>query len=706
MAPAVAGPAPSRPLTGSLTAPGALMGTLPYMAPEQIEGRPADARTDIFAFGAVLYEMLTGRAPFAGRTSAQMIAATLEREPAPLMTISTALPPALDRVVRRCLEKNPDERWQTMTDLLCELRWLRESGATAALPSPIRRHRWLTWAGGVTLLATTAILLLTRGGATRDEVTQRPMRFVLQPPPGQRFAGVLAFSRDGMKVAFAAGPADQDVAGVRTTVWVYSFDTGLTWQVPNSRAGVWPFFTPDGRYVGFCQDEEVVKLVDLASGTSATVVSGGCTDAGPEDRSDTIAYGKGGTIYEVRGGGGPARLLLAASPEIKFRRTLFLPDDRHFLVQGDSAAGEPLGLYLADRETHSAKMLLPNVYRARFGSPGWLVYALNSTPLTLMAQRFDVDRLTLSGPPVAIARRVFSFGVSDHGLLAYFESDEAHDLVWVSRDGKSLGRVTTPPDSSALHPRISPDGRKVAYELWDAPDDQAKGIWVHDDVRNTAIEVTSGSESYPLWSGDSKTLLFQSADGRLLRQDITAGTAHEILRGSFVSPFDWAPDGTEIIYGQADHVLHVWRASASNNRATVLNSGSGSFDAAVSPDRKWIAYVRRRSNWQDLYLASYPDLTRRWSISPDGGAAPAWRADGRELFYVAPDKRIMAVAMRPSAEQPFTTPIALFQSDLADSADESYHVTPDGQRFIIVVMKHRPPSPVQMLTNWTALVPK
>jgi serine/threonine protein kinase/WD40 repeat protein len=689
--------------TAPLTNPGVMLGTLPYMAPEQIAGH-ADARTDLFAFGCILYEMLAGTPPFGGTTTASLLAGILERDPTPLSSLVPTLPPAVVRVVDRCLAKDPDTRWQTATDLLAELVWALNPGANV----PRARAQYRRLIAWVVIAACIAVLVSTFFTLRLTRRAEPPaMRFVLQPPPGEEFAGNVAFSHDGRRIAYSTVPDTDNRTFLSSTLWVYSFEDGNSSRVPNSKGAYWPFFSPDGRYLGFCANFENLEAVDLSNGKANVLATGGCAEA-EWTETGSIAFVQRGAIYEVPETGGTAALVLPRRMDVGFEMPQLLPDRRHFLLNAELSGSNSSGIYIGDGRTHATTMLRAGGVSARYARPGYLVYGQNwpsTFGLTLVAQPFDSTRLALTGTPTPIAQRVDGFGVSPQGVLAYFETGSTtSNLAWIGRDGTPLGLIEPPEGMSALHPRLSFDGQRVAYDAVDASGDRRAGIWVQDLVRKMATRVTSGDEVRPVWSPDDKELVFMRFDGRLVRKSTTGGgEVHELLQAPGVYPIVWSSDGRELIYGDVDGSLYVWRGA---NQTKLLTTAFGNYGASLSSDRRWLAYTTRGPKHLEIYVTSYPDFVRQWRISTDGGAQPLWRQDGRELFYIAPDKRLMSVTVTPhDGELQFGTPTALFASNVIDAYDMTYDVTADGRRFIMCTVKQKAtPTPLQIVANWPSLL--
>jgi serine/threonine protein kinase len=692
-----------------LTAPGTIMGTLPYMAPEQIEGRDVDARSDIFSFGCVVYQMLGGRAPFEGATTAKLVAAILERDPPELAGLQPLVPPALERVVRRCLEKEPGARWQTVTDLLAELRWIADGVPSGWLPPAQRRERriWIAWTAAAACLLGWIVTAVwpPRPTAANGVV----VRSVVLPPNDQRFVqDRLAFSPDGTKLAFLAVPQAQS-GNYSFNLWVHSFEDGTSAVVPHTTGSLHPFFSSDGRRLAFCHNWESIQTVDLATGALVTVATGGC-GAASWNNTDTIVFERRGGIFQVPANGGTAVQILERRPDVAFVAPNFLPDGRHFMVYGNSSRNNEGGLYIAGLDSREARLVLPGIVRAQYAAPGFLVYRRSQQPSVLLAQPFDVAALTLTGNPAAVATGVYAFGVGARGVLAYLPNVEPTlELVWTSRDGAPLGKVSPPGTIAPDHPRLSPDGRRLAYDAHDAGSGDSKGIWVHDLVHDTSTPITSDQDAFPIWSPDGTWLAFTRTPNQIRRKLATgAGQDEALLRAPQAFPRDWSPDGREIIYGRGDTTLAVLHLSPRGDVPFLPSITFDNWDGQFSPDGKWIAYTSSEIGGNDVYVVPYPTVTNKSKVSPDGGAEPIWRRDGRELFYIDRNKRMMSVPVsRDGGGLTFGKPVPLFQSHIANALGISYDVSPNGQRFIIAVVKEpRLSAPMRIVTNWTGLLKK
>jgi Tol biopolymer transport system component len=682
-----------------LTSSGTLLGTVPYMPPEQLEGKEVDARTDLFALAAVLYEMATGRRAFVGESRASVIAAILRSEPPPMTALAPLTPPALDRLVRTCLAKDPDDRWQSAADVARELRWI--GSGTFPPAEGVRRPRRLAPFGWVTVGALAAAILLVAAGALRSRGPAPAIRLSLLLPGEAPTTGPNAFrgfalSPDGSRVAFIArGPAGRELLFVRPLASVSARPLAGT-----EDAG-FPFWSPDGRFIGFFAEGKL-KKIEAEGGAALAIADAPAGRGGSWSQEGTILFAPEMTapLLKVQASGGaaaPATFFDAGRHDINHRWPFFLPDGRRFLfyVHADRSHS---GIYAGSLDSSNVRILVPGTSNGEWVEPGWLLFGRDGN---LMAQPFD-ERLRPRGEAVPIAEdvafyRVFDsadFSTSRSGVLAYRPSTELPSrLVWRDRSGRELGTVGEPAWYRAPH--LSPDGTRLAVVKID-PRSEDGDVWLYDLKRGAASRLTREARQVlnPVWSPDGKRIAIGSDQTGYfdLYEIPTDGSGAEkslVRTNDFKFPTDWSRDGALLAFQttKASTGWDVWLLPLDGSAPPRVFAGSRYFEGAAvfSPDGRWIAFVSAVSGRPEIYLRLVQGEGERL-VSNAGGVAPRWRADGRELFYLGGDDRIMSVAVEPGPAAMASAPRPLFEAPgLGYGVGlANFDVTPDGQRFLLV----------------------
>jgi Tol biopolymer transport system component len=717
---------PTMAAAANLTQEGTILGTFLYMAPEQLEGKEADARTDIFALGSVLYEMATGRKAFEGKSQASLIAAILDRDPDPVSAVQPMTPPSFDRVVKTCLAKDPEERWQSAHDLGSELRWILDvrSGGRIAEPltGPSRRRERFAWAAAALFLLTTVGLTVAyfrRPAPSR----RRPVRLQMVSPPNAVLGWFAAVSPDGNWLAFTAAPANGTVS-----LWLRSLGSLGARSLPGTEGASHPFWSPDSHALGFFAGGKL-KTIDLSGGTPQTVCEASSdVRGGTWGAKGTIVFAPffQGGLFRVPATGGevsPTTVLDPIRKEQTHRWPSFLPDGRHFFYYASRGSGEEPGeILVGSLDGGPPKRLLQSSSLALFAAPGYLFYSRGGT---LLAQPFDGKDLRLTGKPVPIAERLSSVGgmsglrsvsVSSTGVLVYQTgSGSATQLVWLDRNGRDLGTLGPPADHYA--PRLSPDGTRLAEGRMNL-ESTTGDIWLTDLTRNVSSRFTfdPADEQLPVWSPDGKRLFFGSSrDGvqNLYQAASDRPGSEELLLRSSVWKVadDVSPDGRFLIYETSTPKTQIdlWILPLSGDRTPrpYVATPFGEFSAQFSPDGRWVAYVSNESGRAEVYVQPFPGPGGKWQVSAAGGSMPCWRRDGKELFYFGGDGRLMAteVALGPSFES--RSPTALFKVSLP-SPDRQYDVTPDGSRILVNrISGEAEGAPITVVLDWAAgLEPK
>jgi serine/threonine protein kinase len=720
-----------------LTAEGAVLGTFPYMAPEQLAGHEADTRSDIFAFGAIVYEMATGRRAFEGTSAATVIGAVLHTDPPLVSSLQPLAPPALDRIVARCLAKDPDERWQTARDLLLELKWIAQHVAQPAVDHQRRRtdKNPALVAAALAALAIAAIVFAVPY-LRRAPVDNLAVRFTFSPPkelkPAEvRFGGPVTISPDGRRLAYVATGTDG-----RQLLWIHPLDAPVPRALAGTDGAAYPFWSPDSRFVAFFADGRL-KRIDAAGGPPQTLSEAVLPRGGTWNRAGVILFsaGAGRELFRLSAGGGPAMSVAADGVNEERQWPSFLPDGRYFVYFGRRKAP---GIYVASLESGESTLLASGLYMgAAYAPPGYLLFFRGGSMAgTLLAQPFDAGRRRFTGEPVALAERVpfypfyarADFSVSDNGTVVYGAfAGEPTELAWFDRSGKPLAKV--PGGAGYTRAALSPDEKTIAADRLD-PETQSQDLWLIETTRGVTSRLTTnpGHDQMGLWSPDGTRIVYGST-----REGETNGTRLKTLTGDvpderlFTSEdgqnrqvTDWSSDGKLIVYARLDPqtkwdlwVLPSTLEPASNERTptSYLHTEFNEHHGRLSPDRRWMAYTSDESGRSEVYVQAFPVPGVRSQISTDGGDEPQWRSDGDELFYRSPDRMLMAVTMKADTSTTSSAPRPLFKMPIGDVAarivgrEDNFVPMRDGQRFLINAVIEKPaPPPVTVILNWPATV--
>ncbi|HEY6547868.1 MAG TPA: protein kinase [Vicinamibacteria bacterium] len=707
-----------------LTETGTLLGTFQYMAPEQLEGKEADGRSDIFAFGAVLYEMVTGQTAFEGKSQASLISAIMGSEPPPLSARAPLAPPALERVVRTCLAKEPDDRWQSAHDVAAELRWISEAGSQAGAPAPglVRRRsrERMAWATVVAALAVAAGWGVWRGGPAPAPSLRVLRTNILLPEKVALNYAVI--SPDGSRLVFGG----IDATG-KVQLWVRSLDSYASVALPGTEGGILPFWSPDAKSVGFFADKKL-KRVDVSGGAPINLhdVDGVGGAWGPG--GDILFTPPAGPVMRLPAGGGkaePATTLDASRKETAHRYPFFLPDGRRFLYLALNVAGnsrDPANrIWVGSLDGAPPRPLIPANFGAQYADGYLLFIRGGDLGGSLLAQALDPDRLETSGDPITVAEQISLYGdylglgnysVSRSGTLVFDAFRLRTRLEWFDRGGKQVGVVGEP--GPHFLARISPDGSHIAYDKYDTGT-QTTQIWVGDVARGVQTRLTSGpsSNSGPVWSPDGAKIAFQSdrrhqadvyvrrRDGSGVEEAITDEDGQKI-------PTDWSSDG---------RFVTLFDREAGGNRLIQLSAlplaGDGKVRVVVprlpgflggvrlSPDGRFVAYDTDESGRSEIYVVSFPEGEDRVQISNAGGTNAKWSRGGREILYTAFDGKVTSVEIDTSRGLRVGTPKPLFQ--LPEGVGSQWDVSADGERFLLNVPVIKSSSvPLSVVVNWTA----
>ncbi|MGI9069039.1 MAG: protein kinase domain-containing protein [Pyrinomonadaceae bacterium] len=714
------------------TDPGTVMGTVGYMSPEQVRGQRVDHRSDIFSLGAVLYEMLSGKRAFRGESAIETLNAILKEDPPELSESNSQINPALERVVMHCLEKSPEQRFQSARDVAFALEALTGLSSsrtmTAALPltagRPKNRERLAWIVAGVLLVGLLAALPFAIAHLRRAPEDLRVLKLSVMPPEKATIFVIvpaMALSPDGRDLAFVAYSEGQSV------LWVRSLDSLSAQALPGTEgasAASSLFWSPDSRFIGFFAGGKL-KKIDASGGPPQTLCDAAAGSRGGTWNRDGVivfALSSSGPLYRVSATGGepvPVTALDQSRFETAHRWPYFLPDGRHFLYFARGSQAESGGIFVGSLDSKDTKRLLPTTLNAAYAAPGFLLFLRNET---LMAQRFDVDELQLTGEPFLVAERVAynpglgrrAFSVSENGVLVYRSgSGQINQPFWFDRGGKQIGSLGAASLYFTLW--LSPDERRAAVDRVDTQTGTTD-IWLFDLLRGTPSRFTTdpAGDSNPLWSPDGSRIVFASSRegvANLYQKTASGGGTEEVLLKSGEEKVheDWSSDGQFIVYRTLNPKtkLDLWVLPMSGDRQPFpfLQTEFNEQQAQFSPDGKWIVYTSDESGGPEVYAQTFPASGGRWRVSTGGGCQPRWRRDGRELFYIAADRKLMAVDVKLGVTFEAGVPKALFGTSVLSLTDfrSHYAVTADGQRFLInSTIEETNATPISVVVNWAA----
>jgi len=712
----------------TVTAPGVLVGTIQYMSPEQLEGLAVDSRSDLFALGAIIYEMMTGRRAFAGDQSTTVIAAILSSDPPRLSSLNPLTPPMLDRIVTKCLAKDPARRWQSASDLRDELTWIAEAGAaaprtaTSSRRAPTKIWRYAT---GTLLVATGVLAALAAGRLARSrEIAPVATRLVVLPPE-KTSVDVPIVSPDGRKIAFVGRASDGTSA-----LWVRSLESLEARKLVEADVLAFPFWSPDGQWVAFFGAGRLQK-VSVDGGASLVLCDAPSGRGGAWSRDGVIVFAPAAenVLYRVAAGGGtpvPATTLAKSPAERSHRFPQFLPDSRHFIYSAYFVEGNQKPVVrAASLESTAATTVTESTYSRAWAPPGYLVYAQGKMYTEqYVAQPFDAEHLRLTGEPLPIAKvgsgsvgGDTALSVSNNGVLAHQTVPEQRTaLTWFGRTGQRMSGVGQPEQYSSF--AVSPDGRSVAVGVR-TKQTAGETLWVVDIERGVTSRVTSnGDATDPRWSPGSDRIAFASNVRLTGNTDLyeVAPDGNGSVKPLVISghqnklPLDWSKDGRLLLFqsqeGTSKSVVNLWVYSfdGGGHSAPYLVTEFNKTGARFSPDNRLVAYRSDLSGRDEIYVDTFPNPTVRTQVSASGGSDPAWRRDGKELFYIAADGKLMAVPVKTAPTFQAGPPVALFEVPPASrELTTPYEPSADGQRFLIAnPLPGTERSPIIVTLNWTA----
>lgn len=716
-------------LSALATQAGMILGTAAYMAPEQAKGKPVDRRADIWAFGCVLFEMLSGKKPFEGETISDLLAAVIRGEPE-WTDLPEKTPAAIKRLIRRCLVKDPKQRLRDVGDARIAIeetlaRTAADAGADvlgagiAESTSAARLRRTLPWAMGsvAIVFAGVACWLLFRP-ALRPNV----IRFPLSPPEGAEFidGGELSISPDGRMLAFIAQSGGPDKPPV---LWLRPLDSMAAQAIPGTEGAQAPFWSPDSQQIGFQAGGKLVKIA--ATGGGPQTLCDADFPGGSWNKDGAILFNNHNNIYSVPDTGGEPTLV--ATPDAAhgefFQLPQFLPDGRHFIVQ--VRTGSPVGGYIAagSLDSKTVERLTPSSTDALYAL-GYLFYMDQST---LMARRFNAKALRFTGGAVPVAQNVGRFENADYGffvvsptgMLAYetVPAVSTNQMTWFSRAGQKLGVVGQPDVYST--PVLSPDGSKLAVAVGPLG---KHNIWVYDLKRGTGsrLTISSADDLNPVWSADGKQILFssnraglydiyqQAADG--------LGSTEPVFQSKDQIKYlnDLTTDGRYLLYdtGGDENGAQLWGVPLFGDRkpSAFIEGEFRAISAQFSPNGHFVTYASNETGRNEIYVQTFPQQTGKWQISASGGTDPVWRRDGKELFFLSPDGKLMAVDANTNAGTfQAGIPKELFQAQVIPPWywRNIYAPSADGQRFLMITpASEAKAAPITVVVNWAATMKK
>jgi len=703
-----------------LTAQGTILGTFQYMAPEQLEGHEADARTDLFAFGAALYEMLTGKKAFEGKSHVSLIGAIVKDEPPPISSIQPLTPAALDRVVKKCLAKDPDRRWQSASDLHDELVWIAEAaslassvsatstvGVTRATRGRLARVVWSAVSIGLALLTGAAAWYV------RPPAQGSLARVTLTLPAGERLVTsehpAIALSPTGSHLAYVAS------RGGPSQIYVRAIGQSQGQPLAGTEGGRNPFFSPDGQWVGFFADRKL-KKVSIKGGTPITL----CDAANPRGATwtsdDAIVFAplSNSGLWKVPARGGTPQALTIVDQqkrENSHRWPFVLPGGKAVLFSIEMSSAKSYDIAVQSLETGQRRILVEGGASPRYLPTGHLLYARASSPTasasSLVAVPFDVKRLQVTGDPIPVVDNVQQWLGGAHvtmstDWLVYVPArNQDVKLVWVDRSGTAMP-LPAPPGSYDS-PRVSPDGREVAVSGW-----------TYSLERNTLTRLSLIGGSRPVWSPDGSRIVFSSTKSGTMnlfwKRFSIAGSEEQLTTADRQHYADsWSPDGRFLVFTEMSPQTgrDIWALPLAGDRkpTPILQTPFDETNAAFSPNSRWLAYTSNESGRFEIYVQAFPDGGARQQVSTDGGSEPLWAKSGRELFYRNGDA-VMAVPVAAEHEFKAGSPSVLFQGAYERTESQTnYDVAPDG-RFLMLRNEEPAPTQVNVILNWPALLKK
>ncbi len=716
-----------------VTREGSIVGTLSYMSPEQLEGKPVDARSDIFSLGATLYEAATGRKAFQGTSQASVLSAILTSEPPPVSSIRALSPPSLDRLVKTCLAKDPDARWQTAHDVGLQLSALEEAGASATavgvgVRASGRRGMWPWLLAALVAVAAAIALWKSRTPAAPPA---RTVTFPLPPPPGRAFfttyeTTMVAVSPDGSRIAFVTAPyavsaarrgiAPQEAPGTRN-IWIRDLATLAAQPVKGTEGATSLFWSPDGKSLGFFVPGRLKRVLLAADGSPVPICDlppgGGRNGTWGAGGDILLAQAQGRAIQRVPAAGGtPETLVKASDDEVRLQWPWFLPDGRRFVYQTRRKDGtRPLILAtLGERGKEIASINSA----AQYVTPGYLVFVRDGA---LVAQRFDVEAGRLTGDPIAVADSVnyflstgrASFSASASGTLVYQTHEDVSRLVWFDREGRALETIAPP--GNYLNLALDRQGRRVFFDRTTAGLGTFD-VWSWDLERGVETRITTGddTEAFPIELPGGTSIVYSANRGVapvLFRRDLASGAETRLTsaQDSFQQAQDVSPDGRVLAYVERARSgsFDIWTVPIDDpgEAKPFLQSSFDNKEVRFSRDGRFLAFLANDSGQAEAYLTPFPGPGEKVRLSSGGARLLRWSPDGKTLFYLAADGRMMALPVETTPTLRTGVPTAMFT--IAGRPWISFQVSSDGTRFLAVVPESSADEqPMTVVVDWPA----
>ncbi len=720
-----------------LTQKGSIVGTFQYMAPEVLQGAEADARSDLFSFGCVLYEMITGRRAFEGKSQLSVFTSILEKDPEPITAIQPLAPPMLDRVVRACLAKDPADRMQSAHDMAMDLRWIAESASAESAESSPQFKK--SWTAGFAALLLAFVALAGLAGYWWAKSSEQTVSLHAEIPPPDKFSldttgdagGIPVLSPQGDRIAFVAH------SGENKLLWVRLLNSNSAQALDGTSGAAHPFWSPDGRYIGFFANGKLMKI-PATGGPIASLADAPNSRGGSWGGNDVIVFAPDfqSALEKVSAQGGTATpaTVLDKTRHSTNRWPWFLPDGKHFIFLATShTGGDPKqnGIYLGSIDSTESHLVVASESAAQYAS-GYLLYQVNTA---LVAQPFDPRNGTLSGSAIPLVNNLRNdvgvwrsiFAVSQNGLMVYqagsADAAKSH-LVWFDRSGKELAdydpQESTITDTRALlgvrDVRLSPDNKRVAFAT-------GTGIWTLDFERRTKTRITfdQNAAQEPAWSPDGKALIFSlqatTGGGQVkIQSKASDGSGAEKTLSAEQSAYRYpglSPDGKYLTYlcCDGDKKVSLWIRPVNGDAKPVAvvqppSQQSNLYIYRISPDSRWVAYTSDESGRDEIYLTTFPEGKGKWRVSSNGGYYLAWSGNGRELFYTSITDDLFACAVTPKGSDiEVGTPQHLFPTPLP-AIGVPFDVSSDGKRLLVNHTLEEAQAPLQLVTNWPAELKK
>lgn len=704
--------------TMALTVQGAILGTFQYMSPEQLEGQEADARSDLFSLGAVLFEMFTGRKAFEGKGHASLISSIMTAEPPTLTALQPLLPPALDPVVRTCLAKDPDARWHTAHDVVVQLKWIAQAGSQAGVPAPVAAKRKsrerIAWLAAAVMALASVILgaLLFR----QPKPDNRELKFTLTVADGitSEWSTYPVVSPDGAYIAFTM------MQNGKSTLWIRALNATEARQIPEADTPSFPFWSPDSRFLAFNTGHGLSKL-DLAGGSITRICELPSHAVGTWGAENRIVFSVAGSaslsdLMQVSASGGIPEVFLTLN---KTRGDLanvfpqFLPGGRQLLFFSRNVDAAKGGVSIVSLDKKDPILVMPGEIAAIPAGPRALAFVRQST---LFVQSFDPSSPRLEGEPVPVAQNVGTMNpilpppqasFSNNGLFAYRQAMSTDgQLYWRNSDGKHLGAAGPPGRLRQFS--LAPDGKRVVVEVLDYKTN-SRDLWLLELASNIFSRLTydPAEDSDPIWTADSRSVVFSSnrkGTLDLYRKTIGGGDEEVLFADKDRKVPEWALRDGSILY-TTDRGGKMFLLSAKPERKSQLlfQRKFVQDEPHVSPDERWIAYSSQESGRWEVYAASFPSFGDIRQVSNNGGGEPQWRGDGKELYYLALDGNMMAVDVKAGPTIETGVPRTLFATGVrANPFNDQYAVTPDGKKFLVLEPLQQAEKPMTVVWNWNS----